>query len=208
MGGRGSWSSSSGTYDPTPSGGGGGGNGDVEKVIGPRIPATLSEALGQKGAPMSAAEASKGTNPHYNTSYDAYSSNCQRCVLAYEARRRGYDVTALPTYSGDMLPYGKDYLRGLSNPKTIDVGKAKTKIEKQMRSYGNNSRAIIGVTKGRNGHVFIAENSGGKIYYIDPQTNKRYNNLSLSNVSRANITRIDNQQFTDYAKNAFTRQKV
>ncbi len=92
------------------------------------------------------AEASKGTNPHYSASFEAYSSNCQRCVLAYEARRRG--------------------------------------------------------------HVFIAENVRGKITYVDPQTNKRNNGLNLRNVTRASVTRIDDQRFTDYAKNAFTRQKV
>lgn len=207
MGGRGSWSASSGTYEPVP-GAGGNGSGEKEKVIGPRVPETLSEALGNKGKPMSAAEASKGTNPHYDRNYDAYSSNCQRCVLTYEARRRGYDVTALPTYSGDLLPYSGDYLKSLSNPKTINVGKSKRKVESQMRSYGNNSRAIIHVAKGRDGHVFIAENSGGKIYYVDPQTNKRYNRLSLNSVSSAAITRIDNQKFTEYARKAFTRQKV
>lgn len=157
---------------------------------------------------MSAAKASAGTNPHYSSEYDAYSSNCQRCVLAYEARRRGYDVTALPTYSGDLLPYGKDYLRGLSNPKTVDVGKSKTKIENEMRSYGKGARAIIGVRRGNNGHVFIAENMNGNIVYIDPQSNKRYNGLSLAKVSGATVTRVDDQAFTEYARNAFTRQKV
>lgn len=206
MGGRGSWSNSGGgTYTPTP---GGLGNGIPETVIGPRVPGSLSEALGEKGRPMGAAAAAAGTNPHYNAKYEAYSSNCQRCVLAYEARRRGYDVTALPTYSGDLLPYGRDYLRGLSNPKTVEVGKSKRKIESEMRGYGDGSRAIIGVSKGRNGHVFIAENHRGKISYIDPQTNKRYTDLNLKTVSRAQVTRLDDQQFTEYAKNAFTRQKV
>ena len=157
---------------------------------------------------MSPARASAGTNPHYNSSYDAYSSNCQRCVLAYEARRRGYDVTALPTYSGDLLPYGRDYLKGLSSPKTVDVGKSTRKLESQMTSYGHGARAIVHVSKGANGHVFIAENSRGRISYIDPQTNKRYSGISLDRVSGAQVTRIDNQQFTDYARNAFTRQKV
>ena len=157
---------------------------------------------------MSMAQASAGTNPHYDKQFDAYSSNCQRCVLTYEARRRGYNVTALPTYSGDLLPYGRDFLRGFSNPQTIDVGKSTRKITKQMKSYGDGSRAIIGISKGSNGHVFIAENVHGKIYYVDPQTNSKYNKLSLSKVSRADITRIDNQEFTEYAKNAFTRQKV
>ena len=206
MGGRGAWSSSSGdVYEPNV---GGGGSNEPETVIGPRIPATLKEALGEKGAPMSMAKASKGTNPHYNPKYEAYSSNCQRCVLTYEARRRGYDVTALPTYSGDLLPYGRDFMKGLSNPKTVDTGKSVMKIRKEMQSYGDGARAIVRVGKGREGHVFIAENKGGKIIYIDPQVNGRYTKLSLREVSRSDITRIDNQDFTEYAKNAFTRQKV
>jgi len=207
MGGRGSWSASSKIFDPNPGGGGGGGS-DDERVIGPRIPATLSEALGAKGRAMSSAQASKGTNPHYSARHEAYSSNCQRCVLAYEARRRGYDVVALPTYKGDLLPYGGDYLKALSNPHRVDVGKSKRKLVQELMSYGNGARAIISVSKGRDGHAFIAENKNGKIMYVDPQTNKRYSGLTLRSISNASVTRIDNQQFTDYARNAFTRQKV
>lgn len=206
MGGRGSWSASGGTYAPNPSGGSG--NGTAEKVLGPTIPSSLSEALGEKGRPMGPAQASKGTNPHYSPAYDAYSSNCQRCVLTYEARRRGYDVTALPTYQGDLLPAGRDYMKALSNPKTVDVGKSKAKLEKQMASFGSGSRAIVHVSRGRNGHVFIAENMNGKVRYVDPQTNRRYTSVSFSNVSSVQVTRLDNQQFTDYAKNAFTRKRV
>lgn len=198
---------SSSTYDPEPRGGSGG-KGDNEKVLAPRVPATLSEALGEKGKEMSVAKASAGTNPHYSPKYDAYSSNCQRCVLTYEARRRGYDVTALPTYSTDMMPKNNDYLRALSNPKVVDIQKSTKKLESQMKSYGNGSRAIVRIRKGRNGHVFIAENKNGKVQYVDPQTNKRYNKVTFNHVSNAAIIRIDNQAFTEYAKNAFTRQKV
>ena len=134
--------------------------------------------------------------------------NCQRCVLTYEARRRGYDVTALPTYSTDMMPKNNDYLRALSNPKVVDIQKSTKKLESQMKSYGNGSRAIIQIRKGRNGHVFIAENKNGKVQYIDPQTNERYNKVSFKHVSNVSVIRIDNQSFTEYAKNAFTRQKV
>lgn len=206
MGGRGSWSSSGGTFTPT-AGGMSNGDGD-ENVLGPRISDTLQEALGQRGRPMSMAAASAGTNPHYNRDYAAYSSNCQRCVLTYEARRRGYDVTALPTYKGDLLPHRRDYLKALSHPMTVDVGKSKIKLESQMRRYGNGSRAIVHVSTGGKGHVFIAENVRGKINYVDPQTNKRYSNINLSRVSGAQLTRIDNQDFTEYARNAFTRKRA
>lgn len=207
MGGRGSWSASSGgTFDPHPAGGGGAST--PETVLGPRIPETLAEALGPQGKTMSISAASKGTNPHYSQSYDAYSSNCQRCVLTYEARRRGYDVTALPTYSGDLLPSAGDYLKALSNPKVVDVGKSTKKLEAQMQQYGSGSRAIVRVARGGNGHVFIVENVRGRMTYVDPQTNSRYSKLSLSHVSMASLVRIDNQQFTDYARKAFTTQKV
>ena len=205
MGGRGSWSKSGGTFSPDPGGGGGGGR---ETVIGPRVPATLSEALGKKGSPMSMAEASKGTNPHYNPNYDAYSSNCQRTVLTYEARRRGYDVTALPTYSGDLLPHNGDFLKALSSPNPVSVGTSARQLKSEMASYGARARAIATVSRGSNGHAFIAENVRGKIVYIDPQSNRRYSGLNLKRVTRATVTRIDNQAFTEYAKNAFARQKV
>ena len=205
MGGRGSWSSSSeGTFDPRP---GGLGKGDDENVLGPRIPSTLSEALGAKGRPMGPGRASKGTNPYYNPKFDAYSSNCQRCVIAYEARRRGYDVMALPTYKGDLLPRGRDYMKALSNPKTVDVGKSVDKLKAEMHGYGDGARAIVTVRKGRNGHAFIAENSRGKTVFIDPQTNSRYSGLTLRHVSNASVTRIDNQGFTEYARNAFTQSR-
>ena len=36
--------------------------------------------------------------PHYG-----YNKNCQRCVAAFEARLREYDVTALPKPKYDVL---------------------------------------------------------------------------------------------------------
>lgn len=61
-----------------------------------------------------------------------------------------------------MLPYGKDYLKALSNPKTVSVGTNVKKLESEMRGYGNGARAIVSIGKGRNGHAFNAENVRGK----------------------------------------------
>jgi hypothetical protein len=44
--------------------------------------------------------------------------------------------------------------------------------------------------------------------YIDPQTNKRYGSVNLRSIDNATVTRIDDQSFTGYARQAFTRQKV
>lgn len=43
----------------------------------------------------------RDTNPNYKTDSifrNWYHINCQRCIVAYELRRRGYDVEALPAY--------------------------------------------------------------------------------------------------------------
>ena len=41
-------------------------------------------------------------NPHYGES-KAYSVNCQTCVVAYELRLRGFDVSALPNTADSAL---------------------------------------------------------------------------------------------------------
>ncbi len=52
-------------------------------------------------------EAIKATNPQFRTHDPAFTENCQCCVSAYEARRRGYNVIAKPRIltGADSLPY-------------------------------------------------------------------------------------------------------
>jgi hypothetical protein len=83
-----------------------------EAEIGSNVPAGLNsqeqvawiknvhaveEALNlEQGKPMTHAEANEHrANPNFTKGVrDAYSLNCQSCVVAYELRRRGYDVEA------------------------------------------------------------------------------------------------------------------
>lgn len=56
-----------------------------------------------RGEPMSFEDANSGnTNPNIGVER-GYSTNCQTCVVAFEARQRGYDVTAKPNTKGSML---------------------------------------------------------------------------------------------------------
>lgn len=49
-----------------------------------------------RGKPMAHADADSGrVNPHYGEGRE-YNINCQSCVVAYEARRRGYDLEVVP----------------------------------------------------------------------------------------------------------------
>lgn len=144
-------------------------------------PATMQDALGIRRNNLSITDALSGANPFYNGGTQGdFSANCQRAVAAYEMRRRGYDVMALPTYSGDRMPAANNWARVFNGAKELNVGasspqKAQANLEAQMKKFGNGSRGIVGIP----GHVFNVENVGGKIRYVDAQTNTVYNSKGV-----------------------------
>lgn len=201
----------------TPGGGGGGGNATFTNAPGGRVYGTAAEALGTKGRPMSGDRAALGANPNYNGDYKEYSENCQRCVQAYEARRRGYDVVAHPTYQGDTMQYNRGYLGGFENPKTIQI-KGRTRdatmrnVETEMKNMPNGSRAILRVGwNSTNGHVINVENVGGKVIYRDAQVGVKYNAKDLFSAVKpgtCQLTRVDNLNFTEDIANAVTKDRL
>ena len=193
----------------------GGGSGQDPITVQPfrPNPEDLKASIGEKGRVMGIKNAMEGANPFYDGSGGAqgdFSENCQRAVVAYELRRRGYDVVALPTYAGDTLPMGGKWKGAFRHAKDIAVGdknpkKAQQNLEDQMKSFGHGSRGIVRIP----GHVFNVENDHGKIRYIDAQTNTVYNSknvFSRLGKSAANIAlvRTDNLRLSDRAKKSVT----
>lgn len=156
------------------------------------------------------------TNPKYTESSKArdtyYTHNCQRCVSAYEARRRGYDVAASPRIKGsnDPLPY---MMMEKGWPNVYENGQSalvkcfsrtgegvKTKVTDQLLSWGNESRAIVRVQwrNSRSGHVFIAENHGGKVLFLDPQSGNMdvTHYFDMAKVNQTHVLRIDDKEFS------------
>lgn len=195
-------------------GGGGGGGGKMDQF--PGSPGTLSEALGEKGRPMSTDRAVLGANPYHDLGRE-YQENCQRCVVATEARYRGYDVIAQPTYDGDSMPHGDNYAKNFKNAKVENISRstssaAKNDIERRMKQYGDGSRAVLAVQwKGRNssGHVVNLVQRHGKTYVYDGQTGKQYKLSDLTSASRPGnmqLTRVDNLEFSDQARQAVRKR--
>lgn len=168
--------------------------------------------------PYSPEQAVQNVNPNYSTGWE-YRQNCQRCVWAYELQRRGYDVEAKPTYTGDTLPSNGNWkqLGNLStdNKNGFDIyGRTYkseiTSINNQMKSWGDGSRAIVRVVwKGRrSGHVFNIENKGGQIIAYDAQPGKKINLSDYMKNTRRGYTalfrtdnaKIDISQADDYVK--------
>ena len=176
-----------------------------------QAPSTLKEAIGDKGLPLSMTEAYKNANPFYSDNYREFSENCQRAVVAYELRRRGYNVTAQPTFENDKLPKGNRWQGSFKNAKKESIGasttkQAREKLNNKMKEYGNGSRAIVSIQwKSGDGHVFNVERRNGKNYYIDAQTGKRYRNETILNGVKpqsVKILRTDNLRVSDRAKKA------
>lgn len=138
-----------------------------------------------------------------------WDDNCQRSVIAYEARRRGYDVHAAQSFENDILALANDpdlwtlAFKGAKmvrvegyHPKSIEA-----KIAHALKEYGPGSRVVVRYEgkNGYEGHVFIGENIGGRVFFIDPQTNEFYGTEVFSGQKKNSFayTRIDTLRFTD-----------
>lgn len=152
----------------------------------------------------------KATNPRYKEGKE-YKQNCQRCVSAYEARRRGFDVTAKPRIfdGSDALPFmysPEGWPAVYKDFELIDCGASRCKtalknVETRMLGFGDGSRGIVRVAwKGtRSGHVFISENHGGVISFLDPQSGQMDVKWYFDEARPKSVflVRTDDKEFTD-----------
>lgn len=140
--------------------------------------------------------------------------NCQRCVVAAEARMRGYDVIARMSWGdGDPMRVSGNWLRAFEYS-TKDmrkcIGENADEIIKSAQeiisSFGEGARAIIMFDwkkiKGE-GHVLFARCiKNGAVDISDPQSNilDATYKLKLADLSRVVVLRVDNLKFTDVVK--------
>ena len=160
------------------------------------------------------------TNPKYKNilrgvnASEEYSKNCQRCVVALEARLRGYNVTAgarrldvkediaVTILKGGIVnknSWLSAFVGGAENIKKLN---SPLEIINEMDKYGNGARAIVRCSwkAGRAGHVFHVINENGVIYAYDAQKgNKKkiIDTLSRMKTDSAYILRTDNIDLTD-----------
>lgn len=219
MGGRG-------TYGPLEDGPtpGGGGN-DSKKYGQPNTPQmrppapTIRGQIGDKGEPQSPMDAMKRVNPDIKAldamDYADYQENCQRCVIAYELNRRGYNVEAEATGSSDPYPYGGHWKTAFKGAKSVNVGGRTTadinnNITDKMSSWGNNTRAVVVIEGSKGGHAFSVEYRNGKLYYYDPQHNIRYDPKRVFDhctKSSVEIVRVDNLAIGENVKDMVRKSR-
>ena len=151
-------------------------------------------------------------NPNFSTKKGGWTQNCQRCVAAYELRRRGIDITAQPILSAfddlAVFPFSvwnSPYIRSCS-------GDGKSEIETKMAEWGDGARVEITVfwKVGNDGHAFIAEQVNGKTVFLDPQKN----NIDCSDyfnsveIGQTQFARIDNLELNDKISRVAQRRNI
>lgn len=158
----------------------------------------------KRGEPMTREQADKGkANPNYLQG-GGYRTNCQSCVVTYEARRRGYDVITKPNTRGSKL----DELSRASHEAWIDPKTGKTPerpksnefvtTPKKCRNMLENTiqpgeRYTFGHSwKGRShtGHIICADkDSKGNLRLFDPQSGQTMMGSDIDNyLSRIKYT--------------------
>lgn len=133
------------------------------------------------------------TNANPNRAKHSYSEsgNCQTCVIAYEMRRRGYNVIAKPRKSDAEDIQKKIGARELvvwQDPETgLDaefIRPEKKLTKKTALSWMNKNmveggRYTLGVHwKSGGAHILIAEKDNGVINIVDPQDGMKYTSES------------------------------
>lgn len=163
---------------------------------------------------MTIQEAVSNANPNYDPDgFSGFYNNCQRCVPTYEARRRGYEVEALPCRNKED-PVLRNWDKLFENQTWVsNLGETNQEVQnaitKQMNDWGNYSRAAIKVSYKREnaffnlyeiGHTFIAENENGRVRYIDPQTGESdvTDEFKAAVPMKTEISRIDNLEFSKW----------
>ena len=134
--------------------------------------------LKRKTSVMTPNEDMAACNPKYSKG-GVYRNNCISCALAYDLRRRGYDVEAMPIDTtsavNGSLPvqlgfYKGEKLESFEVPNDPDV--AVKQFTENVVGYGDGSRGMLRIRwKNGDGHAVVWEVDGNSLVIRDPQNN-------------------------------------
>lgn len=166
-----------------------------EKPKAPKKPANPHgdpDTIGgaKRGEPMSREEANQNrANPNFSKDY-GYRINCQSCVVAYEARLRGYDVQAKAnknnpaaahlsraTYDAWIDPAtGKPPTMQRNDPNSVHTTKqTKAWLEDTIKPGERYTFQHGWKGHGNSGHIISADrDTDGSLRLYDPQVGKTY----------------------------------
>lgn len=145
----------------------------------------LSKEFNIKPSPSSEEEDMAEINERYPLG-DEYQNNCYSCTIAYDMRRRGYDVEAIPDSDGETW---ENILSCYDNPTkkqykaSMDSRSATQFMMSDMLQEGEGARGNICVYwKYGGGHSMAWEVTNGEVIIRDNQTNEVYSGQQIYNL--------------------------
>lgn len=164
-----------------------------------------------------------GTNPNYKPGLSDtarkeerdYNDNCANCVVAYEMRCRGYNVTAQPLSANKKLRSNPFSAWQDGEKKRLLINNI-NELLKYMDDMPDGSRVQIAVDYQKNvwdsrpGHTCIISRENGKNIFKDPQRGGIIDNTDrlFSNVETIGYLRIDDLEVTDRGISACRREAL
>ena len=154
-------------------------------------------------------DALRKINPSKKTTLASSGNNCCLCTVAYDMRRRGYDVIANQNPPIDLVyDIGAEDVSMMYKgfPKEVKT-KTAAGLEKALSKQPDGARgaAFCSWNGGSGGHVVAYEVEKGKATLYDCQTGKRYEKPSdlFNDVSDTSYIRLDDKEPNyDYVKMA------
>ena len=143
-------------------------------------------------------EAAKNANPNYKFYlYNEYAKNCPNCAVAYEMRKRGYDVVAKP-----YTKRGSHYLN--ANPwaawENADVKNVSSYNELLEIAKNSSDGTRFGICYLRNdniGHVIVGEANNGNLKLYDAQSGKGLGALDFDAVHDVKLWKTNDLKPSD-----------
>lgn len=161
------------------------------------------------------AEDCKDVNPLYKTKESDKTHNCVFCSVAYDMRRRGFDVTAKPSYDGhretELLKwYPKAKLKSIDRNRGTEGGvfskeKYVRETISELTKQGNGARGCMTFdwdlpvvsTNFKIAHNVAYEVQDGKVLILDAQSGKISSDTTkfLKHTNDITYVRLDNVDY-------------
>jgi len=199
---------------------------EPKKETKPRDPLNNPSTIAgvERGDPMTRSQANNNrVNPNYFKS-SGYQTNCQSCVVAYEARLRGYDVQTKANTRGSKLdelsrdtrlawidPATGKKPDWITNENVTTAKRCKTWMEDTIQPGERYTFQHGWKGRSRTGHIISADkDSNGNLRLYDPQNGKTMQGADIdqylsrakftttvygTKIPRARLIRVDNMQF-------------
>lgn len=149
--------------------------------------------------PESKNETLSRVNPSKGSHLASSGNNCCLCTIAYDMRRRGYDVIAKQKAPINLLyDIGAEdvsWMYGFPREtKTGDANGLSMALSKQPN--GSRGAAFASWGKGNGGHVVAYEIENGKPVLYDAQTGDRYDKITdlFDDVKETSFIRLDDKK--------------